>query len=842
MSRVTLEGRNLVLDGRPIFVRSGEVHYYRIPKASWGERLDLALRGGLNCICTYAPWFWHEPEEGSFDLSGETLPERDLETFLRLVEERGLYLIVRPGPFINSELRFGGHPEWVFRNHPEVSSLRADGAPAFWVGYGVPVPSQLHPVFLRLVNRWYAHVIPVLAKHSINRGGTLILTQPDNEMNLVFSYGLDGSLYDAHVIGDRRRPGLWQTWLLAQHGSLERMNARYDSNYQESGEVSPPREPIQGPAGQRRVLDWLRFKQWHIFEYARHLIGQMEGLGLDVPITLNEPINLVWAAGDHAACSKALREYRSRCFTTGHIYSTGGEQDALGLPVTLYRIEMMKAGTFDGPAFASELGAGWCDLTRNRAAYNWDILLRVGVGHGLNGFNIYMYSGGKSPPNSCRYGSDYDWKAPIGASGETNHAYPAVKCLGEFIAGWENEILATRKTYDGVLGVFSELPLLANHYERVKFTVTSGLEDIYGRSITAGAPLRDVYNSVLETFRVLTALNVNLEILNFEDPKLSPGPSCKVLFIPNCGTLSRDGLEFARQHLHNGGVLVMFPGVADTDTDGNRNDDLARLLAGTVRDVVPITGLQAGDIRFGLVDGREVAEAAVDKAVWLYDVSGKGQILARYQGQACAFAQDVLGGKVVVCGVSPIYLTEATQRLFWELFVEATGLERSCHSLDERLHVVLRPPGSESGGPTLVTTANCLGHPSATKIAVSLPNRQCQFPTATDFVLPPKSARLLWLDLDIGIARLLHCTSELQKEGVGQFLARGDPGTPGELAFDRPVEIRANGRRLEMTQREHQWIATYMHGAAPTRVSVRANRQEVSRGRRRSRSSSSRTD
>jgi beta-galactosidase len=102
MSRVTLEGRNLVLDGRPIFVRSGEVHYYRIPKASWGERLDLALRGGLNCICTYAPWFWHEPEEGSFDLSGETLPERDLETFLRLVEERGLYLIVRPGPFINS--------------------------------------------------------------------------------------------------------------------------------------------------------------------------------------------------------------------------------------------------------------------------------------------------------------------------------------------------------------------------------------------------------------------------------------------------------------------------------------------------------------------------------------------------------------------------------------------------------------------------------------------------------------------------------------------------------------------------------------------------------------------
>src|SRR5438105_1531196 len=285
---VKLNGRHLEIDGRRRYLQSAEIQYFRLPRQTWEDRVHKAVQGGMNAAGVYIPWIWHEPEEGRFDFTGETLPERDLIGFLELLRQYGLFAVVRPGPFINAEFNYGGHPMWLFERYPEVYSHRADGERAYWEGHGVPVPSQLHPTFSRLVDAWYDQVIPILAERTHDRGGPIILAQPDNEMNLVFTYGVHGSLYDDYVVGDGGREGLWQEWLREQFGSLDAVNRRYGAQHASWADVSPPAGDRLSTASDLRTLDWLRFKREFVFRYARRLMAHMRQRGLDVPLFMNE--------------------------------------------------------------------------------------------------------------------------------------------------------------------------------------------------------------------------------------------------------------------------------------------------------------------------------------------------------------------------------------------------------------------------------------------------------------------------------------------------------------------------------------------------------------------------
>src|SRR5512143_1345064 len=125
--RVALSGRQILIDGKPCFVRSGEMHYFRMARGDWPARIAAARDGGLNCLASYIPWQWHEPEEGAFDFKGDRVPERDLGAFLDLVRKQGLWFFARIGPYVNAELARGGHPLWLYERHPEVRSKEASG-------------------------------------------------------------------------------------------------------------------------------------------------------------------------------------------------------------------------------------------------------------------------------------------------------------------------------------------------------------------------------------------------------------------------------------------------------------------------------------------------------------------------------------------------------------------------------------------------------------------------------------------------------------------------------------------------------------------------------------------
>ncbi|XP_059531948.1 beta-galactosidase-1-like protein 2 [Myotis daubentonii] len=152
------KGQNFMLEDSTFWIFGGSVHYFRVPKAYWRDRLLKMKACGLNTLTTYVPWNLHEPQRGTFDFSGNL----DLEAFVRMAAEVGLWVILRPGPYICSEIDLGGLPSWLLRD----SGMRL---------------RTTYKGFTEAVDLYFDHlmsrVVPLQYKH----GGPIIAVQVENE-------------------------------------------------------------------------------------------------------------------------------------------------------------------------------------------------------------------------------------------------------------------------------------------------------------------------------------------------------------------------------------------------------------------------------------------------------------------------------------------------------------------------------------------------------------------------------------------------------------------------------------------------------------------------------------
>ena len=100
------------LNAKPFTVHSGEMHYPRVPSEYWKHRLEMMKAMGLNTVTTYVFWNYHEESPGKWNFSGE----KNLQKFIKTAQEVGLYVIIRPGPYVCAEWEFGGYPWWLQKN------------------------------------------------------------------------------------------------------------------------------------------------------------------------------------------------------------------------------------------------------------------------------------------------------------------------------------------------------------------------------------------------------------------------------------------------------------------------------------------------------------------------------------------------------------------------------------------------------------------------------------------------------------------------------------------------------------------------------------------------------
>ncbi len=179
MGTFSIKKDGFYLNGEPFRIIAGAIHYFRVPSEYWRDRLIKLKACGFNTVETYVAWNLHEMREGEFDYSNML----DIEKFLGIAEELGLYAIVRPGPYICSEWDFGGLPWWLLKN--DSMALRC-----------------MDKDYLAAVDRFFDNFIPGIAKHQITKGGNVILVQVENEYG---SYGDDSEYirYLAKGLKDR---------------------------------------------------------------------------------------------------------------------------------------------------------------------------------------------------------------------------------------------------------------------------------------------------------------------------------------------------------------------------------------------------------------------------------------------------------------------------------------------------------------------------------------------------------------------------------------------------------------------------------------------------------------
>ncbi|TDN62548.1 beta-galactosidase [Paraburkholderia sp. BL10I2N1] len=156
------DGEHFLLDGEPFQIRSGEMHPARIPAEYWQHRIRMAKAMGMNTISLYIMWNYHETRRGVFDFHTEN---RDIEAFIRLCQREGMWVILRPSPYICGEWDLGGLPSYLL-SHPDIQ-LRTDSAN--------------DPRYMSAVARYIRELIPRIKPLLVSNGGPILMIQIENE-------------------------------------------------------------------------------------------------------------------------------------------------------------------------------------------------------------------------------------------------------------------------------------------------------------------------------------------------------------------------------------------------------------------------------------------------------------------------------------------------------------------------------------------------------------------------------------------------------------------------------------------------------------------------------------
>ncbi|XP_041664950.1 beta-galactosidase-1-like protein 2 [Cheilinus undulatus] len=158
MEGLKAKSSQFTLEGEPFRILGGSIHYFRVPRAYWEDRLLKMKACGLNTLTTYVPWNLHEPERGTFNFQDQL----DLKAFVTLAGDLGLWVILRPGPYICAEWDLGGLPSWLLQD--KEMQLRTT-----------------YPGFVDAVNRYFNKLISVIKPLMFEEGGPIIAVQVENE-------------------------------------------------------------------------------------------------------------------------------------------------------------------------------------------------------------------------------------------------------------------------------------------------------------------------------------------------------------------------------------------------------------------------------------------------------------------------------------------------------------------------------------------------------------------------------------------------------------------------------------------------------------------------------------
>jgi beta-galactosidase len=425
---IEIKNKQIIIDGKPQIIMCGEIHYYRLNRNEWQDRIDKLKLSGCNAVATYVPWLLHEPVEGEVDLHGKTRPELDLEGFIDLCEENDLYFFVRPGPFIMAEMKNEGIPYWVYDKHPEIIPICWDKNPAT-----TPTLDYNAPGFLKEVRNWYEALMKIVTPRLHTNGGNIIAFQLDNEIGMLSWVSNCPDLTD-FVIDE------FSNWLLNRYDE-ETLTSRYTFNLNETeGRNNAIRSPKEEYAAE--LMKDLGYYMRHRFaQYVDTLRGFAEEFGVkDIPFVVN--IHGTGAGRGYTFPIGISQLYESYTQAPGYLSGSDiyfGDLDIVTFQ-DLYIINgfMDAVHNPDQPLTSVEFNCGDGNFGDNLGSrYDVsaaDFKTRMCIAQGNRLLNYYLLTGGRNYRLDKRVGDGNDriastgerhgFAAPVSPEGELNYTFP----------------------------------------------------------------------------------------------------------------------------------------------------------------------------------------------------------------------------------------------------------------------------------------------------------------------------------------------------------------------------------------------------------------------------------
>ncbi len=801
-----IENEQFILNDKKVFLNSGEIHYFRIKRATWDIHLKAAKEAGLDVVSSYVPWAWHEATEGIFDFDGNSCPERDLTSWISLCEANGLKCILKPGPFILAEYRGAGLPDWFMEKHgQEVKMHNSQGTIVQSDGV-----SLFHPVFLEKVTAWYDAIMPFIRDRQISRGGPVIMMQVCNEIG-VFSWLAHQADYSETV---RQK---YIAYLKKNFTGPEEINRLWETDYDSFDQIGLPpdgRDPYTSVADRGRDFEWHRFWRTYYGDYLRMLTRMIRDRGVDLQLYHNLP---GWIYGNgyefpvNITMYEDLFDDRSEIiFGIDHIpefVSYRNLHDDRIINDITHAMQGHK------PLFAAEFQCGSREYHVVTNSREMELFYKASIAHGLKGWNYYMFSQGKNPRQKGYSGSTFYWFNPLTHDGEKTNVFPLVKRMNQLVKTAENVILnADRKAEICVL--------FYPHYYATELE----------RPMGSTCQIRFDYSKIRRSayfdgiLKVLQVLNADFDMADLSKNEADKLAKYKQIWVFATDEMNASDQQKLVDYTRNGGRLIIFPSLPDRQMNGQACTIL--------RDALNIHPIDYEVIDSPLIDilGHEDIKCANPQAVYDENDLSPAEVIARnVNGHVCGFTKILGKGNVIHLGTWMGFDTEGHKPVYEELLQNSGARIRRSGSDHEFL--IARERFTPQGQ-AMLFIANYYNethpgkvwytHPETGEM-VTIPfmeERSCTWPALYGVLSP----------VNLTIApklRMLHSTSDLLEINYHQneilISIYGDRDLEGEMVFEGEAisdisQISFDEQKQDLFRSNGKIVLFYRHKHQETSV------------------------
>ena len=554
---VDIRSRRIVIGGEPVVVLAGEVHYFRVPRDEWADRIALAKEVGCTAVASYIPWLWHETTGGEIDVTGRTRPERDVAAFIDLCRDHGLGFIARPGPFVMAELKNEGIPYRVYADHPEIVATGWDGRPA-----PTHTVDYLAPAFLDEVRQWYAAVLPLLAARVEPFRGNVIALQLDNEIGMLAWVSNSPDLTDGLLAAFR-------AWCAERHGP------GFESRYPVGASLSW-RQIVESPGEEWAAalrVDLGRFMRMRFAQYVEALAEMARANGITgIPLLIN-------VHGTEGGNGVPLGIGISQLVETyaGVPGLVAGSDHYLGemSPDTTTDLHFVNAcltavNDADQPLTSLEFEAGTGDygggLEQLYDASTTELKTRLCLAQGNRLVNYYLLAGGVNPRLDQPVGDGNDrisftgeWHgtaAPIGPLGDRGLAFEPTARTCAAVAANARWLGDMDEEHDDVAMGFV-LDAFMTEYHHPRSEVMTGIVDDLAAHRGPG-PRKALWRSLLFA-------GYRFGAVDLQDPR---GPLPSLVALASGVHLDRPVQSRLVDHLSAGGRLLLMGPAPQRDLEG----------------------------------------------------------------------------------------------------------------------------------------------------------------------------------------------------------------------------------------------------------------------------------